>query len=175
MTDTYFKQALAAFDAIESAASSAEAITASREAATTVLLSAYQKAETDGINAHDFKVRVCDAKGWSYKVFDVQADKQVTVDGSEAPAKVKVYFSQAKSAFAAKGSLAGFKSWKELRDSYKEVDTTEAANIAWQKLRKAMKKRNNTDWNTYVVGLLEKVEVQIATKGSELGKLDKAA
>lgn len=155
--------AQSALNVIEDVNATLEEVKDARNESQNTLLVAFQDAEQLSVNAHAFKKLLCEKEGYSFKMYDASNDKMVTIDGKEAPNVFKVNMSVATKAFSKVGSLSSFATWKELRDSLKEIDPLTDHKNTFKAIMVAMKSLNNIDTNDEYLATLERIKNELET------------
>jgi hypothetical protein len=124
------------------------------------MLEQLQAAENEAITLPIVKAEVYDAEGWTYKVYDADLDKMVTIEGEKAPATVSTAFSEAKRAKVKGFAFADFATWEDMKKACKEDDDQAGAKETFREIVKTAKKLDK-GWNDYIEGALDKLLAEV--------------
>lgn len=161
---------MTALDVLTGVAVDTETLNETKGEAQNNVLIAFQDAEHSNVGAHNFKKMLCNHYGYSFKHYDQQSDKMITVDGAEAPNVFKVNMSVATRAYTKAGSLKGFATWSEMRDSLKEIDPLTDHKAFAKSIFSSLKKLNHVDHSDSVYHELELLSQRMERLVEQAGK-----
>ena len=78
--------------------------------------------QSRGVTVHTVWNDLYEGAGWSYKEYDPDEDKMITVEGDKAPAKIQTYKSQSKKAFKTL-DISTLTTWAQIKDEIKSEKT----------------------------------------------------